>query len=349
MNAVRARPGACEPRSAARHVACVRRSRLATVASACSSSGSGNGSSAAAARLCGSAALLLHSCCSAPLCHHRHQQQHHQQQGQRRRPFASLVRATPSDAPGAAAGGDDDDAPPAAMTVTDARGLLGVGSAATFDDVVAAKNRKLAELAAGDDDGRLRVEAAYDVLFMASMKSRITGELQVPTRVRYADVPQAAKKRGGGGGGGGSRGSGSGGGGGGAGAPALLPGGFGIAAPTKPGAAAAQAAVFAALMAWALAGAVTQPPEAQAAETGGLQLALAGAWAIYQLRDAKRVSFGRAAGITAASMVAGIMLGAALNAWLQVDVVPIGPLASPGVFVTEFGILAMGAGCLLLA
>lgn len=33
---------------------------------------------------------------------------------------------------------------------------------------------------------------------------------------------------------------------------------------------------------------------------------------------------GRAAGITFGSMVAGIMLGAGLNAWLQVDIVPIG-------------------------
>jgi mannose/fructose/N-acetylgalactosamine-specific phosphotransferase system component IIC len=33
---------------------------------------------------------------------------------------------------------------------------------------------------------------------------------------------------------------------------------------------------------------------------------------------------GRAVGLSAGSLVAGIMLGAALNAWLRVDIVPIG-------------------------
>jgi len=36
------------------------------------------------------------------------------------------------------------------------------------------------------------------------------------------------------------------------------------------------------------------------------------------------IAAGRAAGITAGSMVAGIMLGAVLNVWLQIDIVPIG-------------------------
>lgn len=35
----------------------------------------------------------------------------------------------------------------------------------------------------------MQIEAAYDVLFMQSMKKRITGDLEVPTSVRYADVP----------------------------------------------------------------------------------------------------------------------------------------------------------------
>jgi hypothetical protein len=79
--------------------------------------------------------------------------------------------------------------------------------------------------------------------------------------------------------------------------PALLqklPGGVGVATPSAPNAVALQIAVFGALAAWALAGALLEGPEAQAADTGGLQLALAGAFSIYQLRDAKRVSIGAA-------------------------------------------------------
>lgn len=34
-----------------------------------------------------------------------------------------------------------------------------------------------------------QIEAAYDVLFMQSMKKRISGELEVSSSVRYADVP----------------------------------------------------------------------------------------------------------------------------------------------------------------
>ncbi|KIZ03099.1 hypothetical protein MNEG_4861 [Monoraphidium neglectum] len=173
------------------------------------------------------------------------------------------------------------------------------------------------------------------------MKKRITGELQVPTGVRYADVPQQKKR--GGGGSGSARGASQ--------QPALLqklPGGVGVATPSAPNAVALQIAVFGALAAWALAGALLEGPEAQAADTGGLQLALAGAFSIYQLRDAKRVSIGRAAGITFGAMVAGIMLGAGLNAWLQIDIVPIGNFASPGVFVTLWAIAAIAAGCFFI-
>jgi hypothetical protein len=34
-----------------------------------------------------------------------------------------------------------------------------------------------------------QIETAYDVLFMQSMKKRITGDIEVPTSVRFADVP----------------------------------------------------------------------------------------------------------------------------------------------------------------
>ncbi|KAI8475846.1 MAG: hypothetical protein J3K34DRAFT_16779 [Monoraphidium minutum] len=230
--------------------------------------------------------------------------------------------------------GGDAEALPGVLTLDDARGVLGVGAAASFDDILSAKNRKLSD---AEGDARMKIEAAYDVLFMHSMKKRLTGELQVPTGVRYADVPQQ-KKRGGGGGGSG-------------GAPTLLqklPGGVGVATKQASNAAAIQVAVFATLMGWALAGALLESPDAQAADTGGFQLALAGAFSIYQLKEAKRVSIGRAAGITFGSMVAGIMLGAALNAWLQVDIVPIGSFASPGVFVTLWAIAAIAAGCFFI-
>lgn len=38
-----------------------------------------------------------------------------------------------------------------------------------------------------------QVEAAYDILFMQSMKKRLTGELEVSSSVRFADVPDSRK------------------------------------------------------------------------------------------------------------------------------------------------------------
>jgi hypothetical protein len=188
-----------------------------------------------------------------------------------------------------------------------------------------------------------QIEAAYDVLFMHGLQRRITGELQVPTGVRYADVPQQKKRGSGSGAGaqvragvraiafGGMNGTGrvqppgrressspkQGRGSaraaahdaparartshllntqrGGAAAPQLLqklPGGVGVAAPAAPSALALQVAVFGALSAWAVAGALLESPEAQAADTAGVQLALAGAFSIYQLKEAKRLSIG---------------------------------------------------------
>ena len=41
------------------------------------------------------------------------------------------------------------------------------------------------------------------------------------------------------------------------------------------------------------------------------------------------------------ALVGGLALGAALNAWLRVDVVPLGAFASPGVLSAEAAILAL--------
>jgi len=40
----------------------------------------------------------------------------------------------------------------------------------------------------------LQIEAAYDLLFMQSMKRRLSGELDISNSVRYADVPTPKKR-----------------------------------------------------------------------------------------------------------------------------------------------------------
>jgi len=81
---------------------------------------------------------------------------------------------------------------------------------------------------------------------------------------------------------------------------------------------------FAGLLAWALVGALIESPERQLADVAALPLALSGVWAVYSLREGKRLSLLRASGITAGAAIVGTLLGTALNSWLRVDIVPLG-------------------------
>jgi hypothetical protein len=273
-------------------------------------------------------------------------------------------------------------------TPEDAYAALGLDPASvrTFEDVLAAKNAifdAAPEGAPGSAQRRARAEAAYDLLLMRDMRRRLSGETEVSASVRYADVGPASSggRRGGSGGGGGGRGAaaGSGGGlgalfgGGGGGsqsagrgaavrgirAGASVGGGRARAAAASPGlglavrpVAGAQAgklaAVFGGLAALALAGALLETPEQQLADVAPLPLALAGAAGVYFLRGDKRLSLARSSGITAGAALAGVLLGSALNAWLRVDIVPLGNFGSPGVLLTDSAILAIWAACALL-
>lgn len=149
-----------------------------------------------------------------------------------------------------------DDAPPTALSVDEAYAILGLKASSTFEDVVAAKNR-LTDSVPGDDlERRMQVEAAYDTLFMQSMKKRLTGELEVSSTVRFADVPETRKATS-------SRKAKSA-----VQAPpaAKLPlGGVSVAPPAKANATQG-ALVFGGLAAWALAQALLESPEAQAGD-----------------------------------------------------------------------------------
>lgn len=235
----------------------------------------------------------------------------------------------------ARASGDSEAVPPVQqMSYEDALKVLGLSGPSSFDQIVNAKNKQLAA-SQSNQEKMMEIETAYDVLFMQSMKKRITGDIEVPTSVRFADVPTRKRSS--------SRGS--------AAQPSLLqklPGGVSVAAP-KQNVAAGQAAVFAGLGAWALIQAVLETPDAQAADTAGLQLAAALAFAVYGFREYKKLPLSRSIGLSAASLVVGIMLGAALNAWLRVDIVPLGSFSSPGVFVSTFGITALALASAFLA
>eukprot|EP00882_Tetradesmus_deserticola_P007765 GHRQ01008175.1.p1 GENE.GHRQ01008175.1~~GHRQ01008175.1.p1 ORF type:complete len:279 (+),score=64.01 GHRQ01008175.1:188-1024(+) len=235
----------------------------------------------------------------------------------------------------ARAGGDSEAVPPVQqMSYDDALKVLGLSGPSSFEQIVTAKNKQLAA-SQSNQEKIMEVETAYDVLFMQSMKKRMTGDIEVPTSVRFADVPTRKRSS--------SRSS--------AAQPSLLqklPGGVAVAAP-KQSVAAGQAAVFAGLGGWALVQAVLETPDAQAADTAGLQVAAAVAFAVYGFREYKKLSLGRSIGLSVGALTAGILLGAALNAWLRVDIVPLGSFSSPGVFVSTFGITALALASAFLA
>ncbi|KAL6758360.1 hypothetical protein V8C86DRAFT_2597874 [Haematococcus lacustris] len=234
-------------------------------------------------------------------------------------------------------------------SVAEAHSILGVSATASFDEVVNAKNKLMS--GTRDQQRRMELESAYDVIFMQNMKKRLSGELEVSTSVRYADVPAAVQKKSFRSGtankaassaGSGPRSS----------TLAKLPATAGqwpvVSVPQDTKTLATTAAVFTGLATWALVQASLESPEAQIQDTAGFQLALAFAASLYFMKEKKRVPLGRAFGLSFASLIVGQLAGSLVEQWLRVDIVPIGSFASPGVLVAEFIITSLAAGAILL-
>ncbi|EFN57194.1 hypothetical protein CHLNCDRAFT_143604 [Chlorella variabilis] len=230
---------------------------------------------------------------------------------------------------------------PPALTLSEAYATLGLGEGSAYDEVLAAKN-VLLERHADDLERRYQVEQAYDLIFASQLRARLTGDLPVASNVRFADVRRpappappagaaaAAQK-----------------------AQQLLQGipggGVAVQAP-RPRTATTAAAVFGVLAAWTLAQGLLEPsPQSAAADVPGVQLALATAATVYLLREEKRMGLGKAIGLALVGLVVGTFVGAAVQSWLRVDIIPLGALSSPGILVGEFSIIALAAVCLFLA
>lgn len=189
---------------------------------------------------------------------------------------------------------------------------------------------------------------------MNSMARRLSGEAPVEASVRYADL-RVPPRRGPGSGSGSPGGRGGGGSGGGTGVKKgarssknattqISLGSLPIALATPPGdLATKQALAFGGLAAWALAQGVTEPAAAAAVDTASLQLAASLGLSIWFLADAKRLPLRTAALVSLAALAVGAVAGGGLAAWLRPDIVPLGPLASPGVLAAEAAIAALWA------
>ncbi|XP_011092958.1 protein CHAPERONE-LIKE PROTEIN OF POR1, chloroplastic [Sesamum indicum] len=213
-----------------------------------------------------------------------------------------------------------DDSAPFDMSVENALKLLGVSEGASFDDILRAKNSIIASCI-DDQQAIAQVEAAYDMLLMRRLSQRRAGKV-VNSGIRYADVkPVNGPKMG------------------------SMPNWLQISVKNSPISVEApsvnelgvHAGVYGALMVLTYvngASASSTVPYA-GADVPGLVLATGFGASLY-LMTKKNVKLGKATVITIGGLVAGALMGSAVESWLQVDIVPFMGIHTPATVVCEF-------------
>lgn len=219
------------------------------------------------------------------------------------------------------AGSRADDSAPYEMSVENALKVLGVSEGASFDDILRAKNSIVASC---KDDEQIiaQVEAAYDMLLMQSLSQRRAGKV-VNSSIRYADVNpvNTTPKMG------------------------SMPKWLQTSAKNPPvsiespsaSELGVQAGVYGALMVltYVNGASVSSNAPYSGADVPGLMLATSFGASLYFMTK-KNVKLGKATIITIGGLVAGAMVGSAVESWLQVDIVPLMGIHTPATVVSEF-------------
>ncbi|XP_076924737.1 protein CHAPERONE-LIKE PROTEIN OF POR1, chloroplastic-like [Bidens hawaiensis] len=218
-----------------------------------------------------------------------------------------------------AGGGADDSS--LEMSVETALKLLGVSEGASFDDILRAKSSVVASCK-DDQDSIAQVEAAYDMLLMQSLSQRRAGKV-VNSSIRYADVKPVNNT---------SQ------------MPQWLQGAFKNPPVTIESPSATdlgiQAGVFGALAVLTYVNGASTPVGAiSGADVPGLILATSFGASLYFMTK-RNVKLGKATVITIGGLVAGAVVGSAVETWLQVDIVPFLGIHSPATVVSEFVLIS---------
>ncbi|XP_022948098.1 protein CHAPERONE-LIKE PROTEIN OF POR1, chloroplastic-like [Cucurbita moschata] len=212
-----------------------------------------------------------------------------------------------------------DDSAPSEMSLENALKLLGVSEGASFDEILRAKNSILATC--GDDKGIAQVEAAYDILLMQSLTRRRAGKVE-NSRIRYADVKPVNSP--------------------GVGSMSQWLRNVPVSVETpSTGDLGIQAGVYGALavLTYVNGAASSSSLPYAGADVPGLILAGSFGASLYFMTK-KNVKLGKATAITLGGLVAGAVVGSAVESWLQVDIVPFLGIHSPATVVSEFLILS---------
>lgn len=212
------------------------------------------------------------------------------------------------------------------LSLADAYKVLGLRDGATYEQVLGAKN-KLLEECQGDQERKMQIEIAYDTIFSSQLKARLSGTLNVSNSVRFADVmPQKTVK-----------------------SPIKsinVPNDLVTMRMLGSQDMLVVSGLYGALAAWTLVDGITTAENSQSIP--GLEIALGVAAGIYFFRDKKRTTLPKAAILTLICLISGTLVGTLLESWLRVDVIPLGPLSSPGTVVGEFSLLGIYLSLLLL-
>ena len=73
------------------------------------------------------------------------------------------------------------------MTENSPYQVLGVSEDASFEEIQAARERRLKRMTPHSEEEQERVEQAYDMILMQRLKLRKEGKIAVPDRIRYAE------------------------------------------------------------------------------------------------------------------------------------------------------------------
>ena len=237
--------------------------------------------------------------------------------------ISTPLRGSPArDGPPPSDGSDDipTSDSPVTITVTEARAILGLPENARFEAAVLARDRAVTQ-ADGDATQLKKIDAAYDVLLMQSMRARLDGD--VDTKVRFADVPKYRPP-----------------------VPVQPP--LVELAPISTSKDAVLAGVvFGALTLSVVATGATATPGLPD-PIPFVQLAGAVGVGTYLQKDRKGNSWGKAAGLTGGALLAGVVVGEVLQAWARVDLVPLVGISSPAEVVGLVAVLAAWGATQLL-